>query len=147
MTTHTHNTHSTNAEMNIFPQSDHVHANKQHPTHTDAHTSTPTHTHTYPNNAELSSFTQSDSATAEKVLGLILPLLLQEGISVSAAEVRVASVHQLVKLTKHAGASLAPHIPELASVLLESLSSLEPLTNTYLQVIYTHMFIHMYVHS
>ena len=77
---------------------------------------------------------QSDTATADKVLGLILPLLLQEGIAQSAAEVRAASVQQLVKMTKHAGASLAPHIPELATVLLESLSSLEPQMNTYLQL-------------
>jgi len=59
---------------------------------------------------------QSDAATADKVLGLILPLLLQEGIAQGAAEVRVASVQQLVKMTKHAGVSLAPHIPELAAV-------------------------------
>jgi hypothetical protein len=48
--------------------------------------------------------------------------------------VRVAAVQQLVKLTKHAGASLTPHIAELAAVLLESLSSLEPQMNTYLQL-------------
>jgi len=46
----------------------------------------------------------------------------------------VAAVQQLVKLTKHAGASLTPHIAELAAVLLESLSSLEPQMNTYLQL-------------
>ena len=46
----------------------------------------------------------------------------------------MAAVQQLVKLTKHAGASLTPHIAELAAVLLESLSSLEPQMNTYLQL-------------
>ena len=84
--------------------------------------------------AKLSDPSQSDASTAETILGLIIPLLLQEGIAQAAAEVRVASVQQLVKLTKHAGSSLSPHIPELAAVLLESLSSLEPQMNTYLQL-------------
>jgi len=84
--------------------------------------------------AKLADPSQSDAASSEKVLGLVLPLLLEEGIGQAAAEVRVASVQQLVKITKHAGAKLAPHIPEMASVLLESLSSLEPQMNTYLQL-------------
>jgi proteasome component ECM29 len=84
--------------------------------------------------AKLADPSQSDAASAEKVLGLVLPLLLQEGLATNSAEVRIASVQQLVKITKHAGATLAPHIPEMASVLLESLSSLEPQMNTYLQL-------------
>jgi hypothetical protein len=49
--------------------------------------------------------------------------------------VRLVTIHQLVKLTKHAGPPLRPFIPDLAVVLLESLSSLEPQMNTYLQVL------------
>jgi proteasome component ECM29 len=76
---------------------------------------------------------QSGEVIAGKTLGLLLPFLLEEGISQTAAEVRVASIQQMVKLVKGAGPSLRPYIPDIAVVLIESLSSLEPMMNTYVQ--------------
>jgi proteasome component ECM29 len=43
--------------------------------------------------AKLADPAQSDAATAEKVLGAVLPLLLQEGIAASAAEVAGIVAH------------------------------------------------------
>jgi hypothetical protein len=58
---------------------------------------------------------------------------LQEGISQQAAEVRVTATNQLVKIVRNAGSAVRPYIQDVAPVLLESLSSLEPQSHTYMQ--------------
>jgi len=77
---------------------------------------------------------QSGPEVATKALALVLPLLLEEGISQPAEEVRGAAIAQLAKIARLAGAAIRPFISRIAPVLLESLSSLEPQANTYLQL-------------
>ncbi|XP_067931568.1 proteasome adapter and scaffold protein ECM29-like [Watersipora subatra] len=70
--------------------------------------------------------------TGEQALSLILPVLLDEGITSTVAEVRTLSLDTLVLMSKNAGEFLKPHIHTLVPTMLESLSGLEPQSLNYL---------------
>ncbi|KAN0024802.1 hypothetical protein ACTFIV_009211 [Dictyostelium citrinum] len=63
---------------------------------------------------------------AKEVLKLILPFILNKGISNDSNEVKQFSIKQLVRISKSSKELLTPYIPDMITVLLESLSSLEP---------------------
>lgn len=62
---------------------------------------------------------------AQKTMDIVLPLLLTEGIMSKVDSIRKASIGILAKVVKGSGVAIRPHLPELVSCMLESLSSLE----------------------
>ncbi|CAL5190433.1 unnamed protein product [Lathyrus oleraceus] len=67
----------------------------------------------------------TDTSDAHKAMDIVLPFLLAEGILSKVDSVRKASIGIVMKLTKHAGTAIRPHLSELVCCMLESLSSLE----------------------
>ncbi|KAF2069875.1 hypothetical protein CYY_008805, partial [Polysphondylium violaceum] len=68
----------------------------------------------------------TSTSKAQSILKLVLPFLLQKGISNDSNEVKQFSVQQLVKISKNAKTLLAPYIAEMTLIIIESMSSLEP---------------------
>ena len=83
--------------------------------------------------ARLSDPATASSEQAHGVLGLMLPLLLESGLTHSAAEVRALAAKQMLKLCEGGGTHLAPHAVRLVPALLENLSVLEDQALNYLQ--------------
>ncbi|XP_062864223.1 proteasome adapter and scaffold protein ECM29 isoform X1 [Trichomycterus rosablanca] len=77
---------------------------------------------------------ESSGASAQRTVGVLLPILLDKGIVSSVQEVRALSVQTLVKISKTAGSCLRPHAPRLVPALLEALSVLEPQVLNYLSL-------------
>ncbi|KAN0039348.1 hypothetical protein ACTA71_001542 [Dictyostelium dimigraforme] len=73
----------------------------------------------------------TSSTQAKEVLKLILPFILNKGISNDSNEVKQFSIKQLVRISKSSKQLLTPYIPDMITVLLESLSSLEPASFNY----------------
>uniref|UniRef100_A0A4W4F4J8 Ecm29 proteasome adaptor and scaffold n=1 Tax=Electrophorus electricus TaxID=8005 RepID=A0A4W4F4J8_ELEEL len=73
-------------------------------------------------------------ASAQRTVGVLLPILLDKGIVSNVAEVRALSIETLVKISKAAGSRLKPHAPRLVPTLLEALSMLEPPVRNYLSL-------------
>eukprot|EP01113_Clastostelium_recurvatum_P027951 TRINITY_DN3387_c0_g1_i2.p1 TRINITY_DN3387_c0_g1~~TRINITY_DN3387_c0_g1_i2.p1 ORF type:complete len:1971 (+),score=451.33 TRINITY_DN3387_c0_g1_i2:78-5990(+) len=69
----------------------------------------------------------SNNRDAKRALDSALPLLLHKGLVHEAAEVRTFAMGQISKVAKVAGPLLVPHVPDLASSLLEALAALEPM--------------------
>lgn len=67
----------------------------------------------------------TDISDAHKAMDIVLPFLLAEGILSKVDSVRKASIGVVMKLTKHAGTAIRPHLSDLVCCMLESLSSLE----------------------
>ncbi|KAE9606271.1 putative proteasome component Ecm29 [Lupinus albus] len=67
----------------------------------------------------------TDMSDAHKAMDIVLPFLLAEGILSKVDSVRKASIGVVMKLTKHAGTAIRPHLSDLVCCMLESLSSLE----------------------
>ncbi|XP_027329154.1 proteasome adapter and scaffold protein ECM29 [Abrus precatorius] len=67
----------------------------------------------------------TDMSDAHKAMDIVLPFLLAEGIVSKVNSVRKASIGVVMKLTKHAGTAIRPHMSDLVCCMLESLSSLE----------------------
>ncbi|XP_057441454.1 uncharacterized protein LOC130733331 isoform X2 [Lotus japonicus] len=67
----------------------------------------------------------TDMSDARKAMDIVLPFLLAEGILSKVDNVRKASIGVVMKLTKHAGTAIRPHMSDLVCCMLESLSSLE----------------------
>ncbi|MED6172000.1 hypothetical protein PIB30_046082 [Stylosanthes scabra] len=67
----------------------------------------------------------TDISDAHKAMDIVLPFLLSEGILSKVDSVRKASIGVVMKLTKHAGTAIRPHMADLVCCMLESLSSLE----------------------
>ncbi|KAI9114257.1 hypothetical protein K1719_014907 [Acacia pycnantha] len=67
----------------------------------------------------------TDMSDARQAMDIVLPFLLAEGILSKVDSVRKASIAVVMKLTKHAGTAIRPHLPALVCCMLESLSSLE----------------------
>ncbi|KAL6070848.1 proteasome component M29, variant 2 [Balamuthia mandrillaris] len=67
-----------------------------------------------------------------KAIAVVLPFLLDKGIVNDAKEVQSFAVTQILKISKVGGALLNPHVPKIISVLLQSLSVLEPQAFNYL---------------
>eukprot|EP00899_Mesostigma_viride_P010697 jgi/Mesvir1/19629/Mv09917-RA.4 len=77
---------------------------------------------------------QTSPAEASQALAIVLPLLLDKGMSSEVAEVRGLSVRTIMKIVKGAGPSVRPHIPKLATAMLESLSNLEDARLNYVEM-------------
>ncbi|KAK7276642.1 hypothetical protein RIF29_17785 [Crotalaria pallida] len=67
----------------------------------------------------------TDMSDSHKAMDIVLPFLLAEGILSKVDSVRKASIGVVMKLTKHAGTAIRPHLSDLVCCMLESLSSLE----------------------
>ncbi|KAL2316898.1 hypothetical protein Fmac_030774 [Flemingia macrophylla] len=76
----------------------------------------------------------TDTSDAHKAMDIVLPFLLAEGILSKVDSVRKASIGVVMKLTKHAGTAIRPHISDLVCCMLESLSSLEDQTLNYVEL-------------
>ncbi|XP_066506566.1 proteasome adapter and scaffold protein ECM29 isoform X3 [Hoplias malabaricus] len=77
---------------------------------------------------------ESTGASAQRIVGVLLPILLDKGIVSNVAEVRSLSIQTLVKISKAAGSRLKPHAACLIPALLEALSMLEPQVLNYLSL-------------
>ncbi|QCE01566.1 proteasome component ECM29 [Vigna unguiculata] len=71
---------------------------------------------------------------AHKAMDIVLPFLLAEGILSKVDSVRKASIGVVMKLTKHAGTAIRPHMSDLVCCMLESLSSLEDQSLNYVEL-------------
>ncbi|GMH13042.1 hypothetical protein Nepgr_014883 [Nepenthes gracilis] len=67
----------------------------------------------------------TDKLEAGQVMDIVLPLLLTEGIMSKVDSIRKASITVIMKLAKGAMISIRPHLSDLVTCMLESLSSLE----------------------
>jgi proteasome component ECM29 len=63
---------------------------------------------------------------SSKALSIVLPILLQHGLTSKAEQVVGMSVQLVHKLAKSAGKALKPHVAELTKLILEAVSSFEP---------------------
>ncbi|KAI9772224.1 MAG: proteasome component M29 [Geoglossum simile] len=81
-------------------------------------------------------FSSSSSAKdTNAMLENVMPFLLStSGLEASAQEVQMFALDTVLKLTKSAGGTLRPFIPDLVAHLLGLLSSLEPATINYLHL-------------
>ncbi|EFA86362.1 hypothetical protein PPL_00154 [Heterostelium album PN500] len=69
--------------------------------------------------------TSTSKATAGDILKVVLPLLLEKGISNESKEVKIFTIQQLQKITNTSKDLIRPYVPQMVHVLLESLSSME----------------------
>lgn len=69
--------------------------------------------------------TQSGPKTSQVTIQLILPPLLEKGLSSSVPEVRAIALNTVVKITKSAGPMLKSHLAQLIPALLEATSEME----------------------
>ncbi|GAB2277082.1 hypothetical protein Dimus_011791 [Dionaea muscipula] len=67
----------------------------------------------------------SDKVEAGQAMEVVLPFLLSEGIMSKVESIRKASITVVMKLAKGAGIAIRPHLSDLVTCMLESLSSLE----------------------
>lgn len=67
----------------------------------------------------------TEVSDAREAMGIVLPLLLADGILSKVNSIRKASIGVVMKLAKGAGIALRPHLSDLVCCMLESLSSLE----------------------
>ncbi|KAG5253924.1 proteasome adapter and scaffold protein [Salix suchowensis] len=67
----------------------------------------------------------TEVSDAREAMGIVLPLLLADGILSKVDSIRKASIGVVMKLAKGAGIALRPHLSDLVCCMLESLSSLE----------------------
>lgn len=77
---------------------------------------------------DISSMKKED---ATRAVNLILPSLLNKGLSHSAKEVRALSMEGIIRITKVAGDTLRPHLPNLIEEILVAMSSTEPMELSY----------------
>ncbi|KAJ3082397.1 hypothetical protein HK102_001737 [Quaeritorhiza haematococci] len=68
----------------------------------------------------------------QKIMDIVMPFFLTKGLGSMAEDVRKFSLSTILKITKKGGVLLKPHLVDLVSTLLESLSSLEPQAMNYL---------------
>ena len=68
---------------------------------------------------------QSGARVSEETVQVILPPILDKGLSSSVSEVRSMALNTVVKITKSAGPLLKAHIPQLIPALLEATSEME----------------------
>ncbi|XP_030852041.1 proteasome adapter and scaffold protein ECM29-like [Strongylocentrotus purpuratus] len=69
----------------------------------------------------------------QRAITLVLPCLFK-GLPSRVTEVRTFSLSTLVAMSKNAGDSIKPHIPQLVTALLEALSGLEPQVMNYISL-------------
>eukprot|EP01133_Synstelium_polycarpum_P000192 gene192-230_t len=75
--------------------------------------------------ARLCDASASSTTRADEVLKVVIPLLLEKGLSNESTEVKQFTITQLTKISATAKDALAPYVADMVRVLLESLSSLE----------------------
>ncbi|KAI9345200.1 proteasome stabiliser-domain-containing protein [Obelidium mucronatum] len=68
----------------------------------------------------------------QAIMDIVMPFFLTKGLGSKAEDVAKFSLATVLKITKKGGVLLKPHLTELISTLLESLSSLEPQALSYL---------------
>ena len=78
--------------------------------------------------------TLAPATQAGEVLGLVLPMLIERGISHSSDDVRGLCTKQLLGVCKAAGTHIRPHVVTLVPALLETLSVIEDPALNYLQM-------------
>ena len=69
--------------------------------------------------------TQSGPKTSEETIQVILPPILDKGLSSTVAEVRAIALSTVMKITRSAGSLLKGHLPQLIPALLEATSEME----------------------
>ncbi|GJP72793.1 hypothetical protein CLOP_g3551 [Closterium sp. NIES-67] len=69
--------------------------------------------------------TLTPRADARAACGIVLPVLLAQGMTSSVASVRHLALSTTAKLAKNAGPSVRPHLAALVPAMLEALSGLE----------------------
>ncbi|KAK7866865.1 hypothetical protein R5R35_006031 [Gryllus longicercus] len=74
---------------------------------------------------------------SEELMSVILPILLQNGISSTVSEIRIASLQCISQLVGAAGPLLRPHLPLLIPALLEATSEMELRGLSHLSVQYS----------
>lgn len=83
--------------------------------------------------ARLCDGTLTAPTSAARATEAVLPVLLQQGLTHPAREVRAVSIQTLIRVVKTAGPLLRPHLAALLTALLEGESTLEPQMFSYLQ--------------
>ena len=68
---------------------------------------------------------QSGAKTSQATIQLILPPILDKGLSSGVPEVRAVALNTVVKITKSAGPMLKSHLAQLIPALLEATSEME----------------------
>ncbi|TPX72617.1 hypothetical protein CcCBS67573_g05715 [Chytriomyces confervae] len=68
----------------------------------------------------------------QEIMDIVMPFFLTKGLGSKAEDVAKFSLATVLKITKKGGVLLKPHLTELISTLLESLSQLEPQVLSYL---------------
>ncbi|KAJ3286443.1 hypothetical protein HDU79_006472 [Rhizoclosmatium sp. JEL0117] len=68
----------------------------------------------------------------QEIMDIVMPFFLTKGLGSKAEDVAKFSLATVLKITKKGGILLKPHMTDLVSTLLESLSSLEPQVLSYL---------------
>ncbi len=76
---------------------------------------------------------QRNSADIEAAIDIVMRLILEQGVLAPSAEARGVAVGTLVRVVKAAGRSLGKWLVPLISVLVESMSALEPRSLQYMQ--------------
>jgi proteasome component ECM29 len=71
-------------------------------------------------------FIDQGSKDSSHLMQIVIPLFLKQGMTSMSEEVKTFSLSTLFKICDHGGKLLRPHITEIAGVLLENLSALEP---------------------
>ena len=69
--------------------------------------------------------TQSGMKSSQETIQVILPPILDKGLSSTVNEVRAIALNTVVKITKSAGPLLKSHLPQLIPALLEATSEME----------------------
>ncbi|GAB4835308.1 hypothetical protein Ancab_000217 [Ancistrocladus abbreviatus] len=76
----------------------------------------------------------TESFEARQAMDIVLPLLLTEGIMSKVDSIRKTSITVVMKLAKGAGIAIRPHLSDLVTCMLESLSSLEDQSLNYVEL-------------
>ncbi|KAI9031501.1 proteasome stabiliser-domain-containing protein [Hyaloraphidium curvatum] len=76
--------------------------------------------------------TVSSPKDGQKIMDIVLPFMLHKGLTNMAKDVRSFALQTIMKLCKKGAVLLRPHVADLVTVLLESLSDLEPQMMNYL---------------
>ncbi|KAL9458549.1 hypothetical protein AB3S75_007422 [Citrus x aurantiifolia] len=78
--------------------------------------------------------TLTEISDARQSMDIVLPFLLAEGILSKVDGISKASIGVVMKLVKGAGIAIRPHLSDLVSCMLESLSSLEDQGLNYIEL-------------
>eukprot|EP00276_Gloeochaete_wittrockiana_P000859 CAMPEP_0184674414 /NCGR_PEP_ID=MMETSP0308-20130426/87221_1 /TAXON_ID=38269 /ORGANISM="Gloeochaete witrockiana, Strain SAG 46.84" /LENGTH=929 /DNA_ID=CAMNT_0027122009 /DNA_START=29 /DNA_END=2819 /DNA_ORIENTATION=- len=77
---------------------------------------------------------QTSPTELKKAVAIVLPFLVNKGITNPAEDVRKTAIATLQKIMTSAGPALREHIGDIVPVLLENMTSLEPAAMNYIQL-------------